>query len=137
MSNINDNKIKHLEFIQLTITRMNVNSFLVKGWLVTLVAAIFVLSEKDANTKFLWFAPFVSILFWILDAFFIVTERKYRCLYDQVRTLTESQINYSMDVSSFEGGKNSFFRCLLSLTLLLFYPIIIAASILASSFINQ
>lgn len=137
MINSNDNKIKHLEFIQLTITRMNVNSFLVKGWLITLVAAIFVLSEKDANTKFLWFAPFVSILFWILDAFFIVTERKFRSLYDQVRKLNESQIDYSMDVTIFEGGKNSFLRCLLSLTLLLFYPIIIAASILASSFINQ
>ena len=45
----NENKIKHLEFIQLTIIRMNVNSFLVKGWLITLVAAVFVLSQKDTN----------------------------------------------------------------------------------------
>ncbi len=36
MNNSNDNKIKHLEFIQLTITRMNVNSFLVKGWCLVL-----------------------------------------------------------------------------------------------------
>ncbi|MEI9954796.1 MAG: hypothetical protein WDM90_00430 [Ferruginibacter sp.] len=132
-----ENKIKHLEFIQLTITRMNVNSFLVKGWLVTLVAAIFVLSEKDANTKFLWFAPFVSVLFWILDAFFICTERKYRSLYDYVRLLNENQIDYSMNVKIYEGGENSYFRCLLSTTLLLFYPIIVVASLIASSYINQ
>ncbi len=137
MNSANENKIKHLEFIQLTITRMNVNSFLVKGWLVTLVAAIFILSQKDANTNFLWFAPLVSILFWILDSFFIVTERKYRSLYNHVRTLNETQIDYSMDTSNYEGGSNSFFRCLLSITLLLFYPVIIIASILATSFLNK
>ena len=116
---------------------MNVNSFLVKGWLVTLVAAIFVLSEKDANLKFLWFAPFVSILFWVLDGFFVSTERKYRSLYDYVRTLDESQIDYSMETRSYEGGRNTFFRSLLSITLLLFYPVIIVAAILASSYLNQ
>lgn len=49
----NENKIKHLEFIQLTIIRMNVNSFLVKGWLITLVAAVFVLSQKDTFSSFI------------------------------------------------------------------------------------
>ncbi len=136
MENKTENKIKHLEFIQLTITRMNVNSFLVKGWLVTLVAAIFVLSQKDANVQFLWFAPFATILFWILDTFFLVTERKYRSLYDDVRKKEESQIDYSMDTTQYEGGRNSFFRCLLSITLLLFYPLIIAAGILAASILN-
>lgn len=136
MSTSNENKIKHLEFIQLTITRMNVNSFMVKGWLVTLVAAIFVLSEKDSNIKFLWFAPFASILFWILDGFFVCTERKYRGLYDHVRNLNETQIDYSMNAEAYASGKNSFLPSLLSLTLLLFYPIIILASILASVLLN-
>lgn len=132
----NDNKIKHLEFIQLTITRMNVNSFMVKGWLITLVAAIFVLSEKDSNIQFLWFAPFVSILFWILDGFFVSTERKYKELYNYVRKLQDSQIDYSMDVSNFEKGSNGFLPSLLSMTLLLFYPLIITASLLASCYFN-
>jgi len=133
----NENKLKHLEFLQLTITRMNVNSFLVKGWLVTLVAAIFVLSQKDANAGFLWVAPFITILFWILDGFFVSTERKYRSSYDHVRKLEEPQIDFSMDTKTFEGGRNSFFMCLLSLTLLLFYPLIIIASILGASILNQ
>ena len=115
---------------------MNSNSFMVKGWLVTLVAAIFILSEKDANMKFLWIAPFVSILFWILDGFFISTERKYRSLYNYVRKLDEGQIDYSMDTTAFEAGRNSFFMSLLSLTLLLFYPIVITASILASTYLT-
>lgn len=133
----NENKIKHLEFIQLTITRMNINSFMVKGWLVTLVAAVFVLSNKDANPTFLWIAPFISILFWVLDGFFVSTERKYRSLYDEVRVRQENEIDYSMDVSKYEGGKNSFFMSLLSLTLLLFYPVVIIASIIASAYFNK
>jgi hypothetical protein len=136
MSSTNENKIKHLEFIQLTITRMNINSFMVKGWLITLVAAIFILSEKDSNVSFLWFAPFASTLFWVLDAYFICTERKYRSLYDDVRKLNESQIDFAMDTSNYQGGKNSFFRGLLSITPLLFYPIVIVASILASAYFN-
>ncbi len=134
MENKDENKRKHLEFIQLTITRMNVNSFLVKGWLITLVAAIFVLSEKDSNARFFWFIPFVAILFWLLDGFFVSTERKYRSLYDYVRLLNESQIDFSMNTSSYEDGKNGFFMCLLSTTLLLFYPLVIVTSILASSY---
>lgn len=132
----NENKRKHLEFIQLTITRMNGNSFMVKGWLITLVAAIFVLSQKDTNMRFLWIAPFVSILFWIIDGFFVSTERKYRSLYNHVRKLNESQIDFSMDTTDFEAGRNSFFMSLLSLTLLLFYPVVIAASILASAYLT-
>lgn len=135
--NTGENKRKHLEFIQLTITRMNVNSFLVKGWLVTLVAAIFVLSEKEANMIFLWLTPFVSILFWVLDAFFVSTERRYRSLYDYVRTLDESQIDYSMDTRIYEGGRNCFFLSLFSLTLLLFYPVIVIASLFASAYLNH
>jgi len=133
----NENKIKHLEFIQLAITRMNINSFMIKGWLITLVAAIFVLSNKDANKTFFWFAPFVSILFWSLDGYYISIERKYRKLYDIVRLKMESTIDYSMDISQFDGGKNSFFVCLLSLTLVLFYPVVIVASILAAAYFNK
>ena len=44
-----ENKIKHLEMLQNTITRMSGNSFLLKGWTVTLMTGIFVLSDKDSN----------------------------------------------------------------------------------------
>ncbi len=46
-----ENKIKHLEFIQIVITRMNVNSFFLRGWSVTLVAALFALAAKDFNMR--------------------------------------------------------------------------------------
>ena len=133
----NENKRKHLEFIQLTITRMNVNSFLVKGWLVTLTAAIFVLAQKDTNAKFFWIMPLISILFWILDGFFVRTERQYRGLYDYVRSLEASQVDFSMNTELYKGGKNTYFRCFLSITLILFYPIITIFSIFATAYFNS
>ena len=44
-----DAKLKHLEFIQDVITRMNSNSFLLKGWCVTLMSVLFALSARDTG----------------------------------------------------------------------------------------
>lgn len=44
-----ENKHKYLEFLQSVINRMASNSFMLKGWAVTLVAGIFVLAGKDTD----------------------------------------------------------------------------------------
>ena len=44
-----DTEQKHLELIQGVITRLAQNSFLLKGWSVTLVAAILTLASKNPN----------------------------------------------------------------------------------------
>ena len=65
-----DNKIKHLEMIQTLINRMSSNSFMLKGWTVTLVAGIFALSAKDADKMFFLVAYLPILIFWFLDAYF-------------------------------------------------------------------
>lgn len=52
-------KIAHLGFIQAIITRMGLNSFLLKGWSVTLVAAIFALAAKQTDRRFVLLAFFL------------------------------------------------------------------------------
>ena len=74
-------KIAHLGFIQGIISRMGLNSFLLKGWSVTLVAAIFALSAKQADRRFVLLALFPVAVFWLLDAFFLHQEKLYRRLY--------------------------------------------------------
>lgn len=54
-----ENKTTHLQFIQEVIKRLASNSFLVKGWSVTLVSALFVLSSKD---KLMFFAALAYFL---------------------------------------------------------------------------
>ena len=96
----NENKIKHLEFIQNVITRMNSNSFMIKGWCVTLVAALFALAAKDSEVKFAIIAYIVIPTFWVLDGFFIIREKHFRDLYNQVRLKNEEDIDYSMTPTS-------------------------------------
>lgn len=93
----NERKLKHLEFIQNVITRMNTNSFMIKGWAVTLVAALFALSAKEANTKFYFIAFIPIVAFWILDGFFIATERRFRELYKIAATKTENSVDFDMN----------------------------------------
>ncbi|EDT75428.1 hypothetical protein [Clostridium butyricum] len=117
-----ESKIKHLEMIQAIIKRMASNSFLLKGWTITLVSAIFALSAKDSNQKFFIVTYIPIIVFWILDAYYLQQERKYRSLYDKVRNLTEKEIDFSMKVSNeLFVGKSNYFRCLFSISECIFY----------------
>jgi hypothetical protein len=68
-------KIRHLEMIQAVINRMANNSFMLKGWAVTLVAGVFALSANDANKIFFLVAYIPIVLFWFLDSYYLQIER--------------------------------------------------------------
>jgi hypothetical protein len=126
-----ENKRKHLELIQNVINRMAANSFFLKGWTVTLVSAIFVLSQKDTDGGYIVVAVLPIITFWILDGFFLRQERLFRKLYDHVRVLSEDQIDFSMNTSSFNSSVQNWFLTTVSKTLFLFYVGISAAVAIA------
>jgi hypothetical protein len=126
-----ENKRKHLEMIQAVINRMAGNLFFLKGWTITLIAALFALSAKDANPKYTFVAYFPVVIFWVLDGFFLSRERLFRALYDHVRKLDETAIDFSMDAGPYRKNKrNSWFRSMFSPTLLWFYPLLIAMMLL-------
>jgi len=122
-------KLKHLEMIQAIISRMAGNSFLLKGWSVTLVAALFALAVKDANVRYVYLAYFPCIVFWILDGYFLWQERLFRNLYNKVRMLTETDIDFSMDTSEFKKIR-SWQDSIFSITLRIFHGTVIGAIIL-------
>lgn len=116
------NKHKHLEFLQAAINRMAGNLFLLKGWTVTLIAALFALAAKDANGLYVLVAYFPLLVFWILDGYFLSQERRFRSLYDRVRTLDEVDIDFSMDTSTVANlTRNSWGSAMMSRTLLVYY----------------
>jgi len=125
-----EKKIKHLEFIQTIINRMAANSFLIKGWAITLVAALFALSSKDANKNYIIISFLPVIIFWILDAYFLSRERAFRCLYDKVRNLDENKIDFSLDISQFKERKNNWFWSMFSHTILFFYTSLIVVMLI-------
>src|SRR5271157_1094679 len=122
------NKLKHLELIQGVINRLSTNSFLLKGWSVVLVSALFALSASDHNRAFVFLAYLPAIVFWGLDGFFIWQEQLYRALYNHVRLLKEEEVDFSMDTTPFKAGNGlSWPAATLSKTLIAFHGILILA----------
>jgi len=119
--NCYDKKLKHLEFIQNVITRMNANSFLIKGWCITLVAAVFAIKAGNPDFKFFLIPIVIIPVFWLLDGFFLSQERQYRDLYNKVRLQSEEEIDFSMNASSYNYDRNTWLSSTTSSTLNVFY----------------
>lgn len=116
------NKHKHLEFVQAAVNRMAGNLFLLKGWSITLIAALFALAAKDSNQFYILIAYFPLFIFWSLDGYFLSQERKFRALYDHVRKLDEAQIDFSMDTRPFASEhRNTWLGAISSQTLVIYY----------------
>ena len=118
-----EKKHKHLEFIQGIIERMARNSFALKGWAVTLVAGIFVLADKDAERLYFLIAYVPILIFWGLDAYYLMQERLFRTLYERVRLIDEEKIDCSMKTTLEEReiANNKWWNCLISKTEAFFY----------------
>jgi hypothetical protein len=126
-----EKKLKHLEFIQAVITRFNSNSFLIKGWAVTIVSAIFALAAKDANQHFIRVIYVAVPAFWLLDAFYLGKERQYRGLYNDACTKAEAQINFQMTPDKkHRNGRNTWIGSFFAPTLIIFYALLILLPII-------
>ena len=114
-------KLKHLEMIQGVINRMAGNSFLLKGWSVTLTSALFALAANDSNPFFVYLAYFPCATFWSLDGYFLRQERLYRKLYQAVSKKQPSDIDFSMNAILYENEVDSWFSTCFSVTLRIFH----------------
>jgi hypothetical protein len=77
-------RVEHLKLIQGVITRMGQNSFALKGWSVTLVAALMALAVNTHRRAYALLALFPGVIFWALDAYYLWQERRFRDVYDEV-----------------------------------------------------
>lgn len=118
-----DNKKTHMEMIQGIINRMAGNSFSLKGWAVTLVAGIFALAGKETDKMYFIIAYVPIIVFWFLDAYYLLQERLYRALYNKVRMMKEEEIDFNMNTSidELKSEKNTYVSSLFSKTEFWFY----------------
>src|SRR3989344_3885100 len=122
-----ENKRKHLEFIQTTISRMASNLFFLRGWTISLVAGLLALLVKEANHNYIFVIYLPIVIFWILDGYFLSQERLFRTLYNKVRKLNEKEIDFSMDTREYKKDKrNGWIFSMFSSTLLFFYIPLVA-----------
>ena len=125
-----EKKLSHLEMIQGIVNRLSHNSFLLKGWCVVLVSALFALAAGNSKVYFIYLAYFPAFAFWVLDAFFLWQERLFRALYDRVREMKEEEIDFSMDVSPVENQVRPWTDVIFSKTLMIFHGTIFGSIII-------
>lgn len=135
-----DAKIKHLEFIQSNIARMNQCSFQMKGWMITVVSALLALFaasiDKETgtgNTVFIFIAIAPTVIFWFLDSFYLQQERKFRGIYnDIVADLNEDKIKlFTMPLGEYDGCKYCLLHIMFSKTEWPLYLMVIIGLVVA------
>jgi len=73
--------IKEIDLIQDIIKRLASNSFMIKGWTITIVVATLILKGEKSQ---ILLAVLPTIVFWFLDTYFLRQERIYRLLFDWI-----------------------------------------------------
>lgn len=99
-----DDVFKEIDLIQNCITRMATNSFYIKGWhigLLTALVAFFVSREEVDYTVLFSLTLIITIIFWFLDSYYLLLERKYRWKYQWVIANRISSNGVSIDFSNY------------------------------------
>lgn len=117
---MNSEQIKHLEFIQNVINRMNANSFQMKSWMITIVSALLALYASSSNVSYIFIAIAPTIVFWWQDAYYLQQERKFRGLYNDIVIGNDIRL-FAMPIDNYKGGFYCYFRSLFSKTVGLLY----------------
>lgn len=125
MADLTDDQRQHLAFIQDVITRMNSNSFSLKGLTITITTALVAFFvgnyNKDTAVIYLAIALLLVMILWFLDTYYLKMEKQYRMLYDDA-------VNGRVEPYKMTIDKNyvCFFEVMFSKTMWsLYFPIVI------------
>ena len=127
--------VAHLQMIQAVIARLAQNSSSMKGWSVTLVAAVLALSATTAEKLGLRMIALLPLaMFWMLDGFYLGEERRLRRLYDTVRIKAEDQVDFSMAQAA---SRYQWVSAMFSKSVLLFHGTLLAGTVALIIFLGS
>jgi hypothetical protein len=125
-----DAKLKHLEFIQAVITRMATNSFLFKGWAITIAAGLAAFAAVESRTTLLVLALASTVMFWGLDGYYLWLEHCFIELHNKVATKKPAEIDFAMTPDKTDAAKGWMTTCICRPHLWLFYGTIIFVDVI-------
>lgn len=121
-----EQKIIYLQMIQEPITRMSTASAIIKGFAATIVAGVASVPYDDINIWVLALAFTPVLLFAILDIYYLKLEKRYRHLYEEVRT-NKREVDFSLKTPTDDTTAHArVLDCIKSPSFWLFYPAMIA-----------
>ena len=124
----NESRIRYLEAIQRVIDRLSNTSFILKGWAVSLVAGLMALAASGANQGYVMVTYIPIVVFWLLDAYFLMMERQYRDLFKENIDLSQKLEQFTLKRE--KGNVIIFAKALFSITMLLTYIPLIASTLI-------
>lgn len=120
-----DKIIEYLQLIQEPICRMSTTSAIFKGFSATIVAGVASLNYSGMNNYILCLSFIPVLLFAFLDIYYLRLEKKYRYLYEEVRT-GKHAVNFSMELTKdTKAAKARVIDCVISPSIIIFYPVVI------------
>jgi hypothetical protein len=123
-----EDRRKHLDYLQATIARMNANSFQIKGMVIVIISAMFALFAATPKVIFLLLSVFPSVFSWFLDAYYLQQENKFCAMYDDAAGITNRYAIkiYEMPIEKYNDKNCHYWNNFFSKTMLFFYlPLIL------------
>ncbi|HPB09564.1 MAG TPA: hypothetical protein PK802_07760 [Candidatus Cloacimonadota bacterium] len=134
---------KEIDLIQACISRMANNSFLLKGWAITIIAVGLALTDKAPDQAAISTIVLIPLFcFWFLDAFFLRTEKMYREMYKWVlekRSEDDKTLLYDLNPTRFNDQVDPLWKVMVSITLRWFYgiPTLITVGLIVTRFVRS
>ena len=102
---------KHLELIQSAITSLSGHSFSMKQWcltIVTIIVSVLTLTKENSLNDEIKLVIFIGVValtlcFWYLDSFYLLSERKLRKLYED--SIKKNKNDEEIDLFSMDTKK--------------------------------
>ena len=120
---------KEIDLVQGCINRMSNNSFLLKGWTISINGVVLALFSENINKFFIGLIIImITFIFWCLDTYYLHLERMFRSLYDwklEARKKGNEENFYSLNIENFKNEVDGIIKTMFSKTLFLFYGFII------------
>ena len=136
-----DEMHKEIDLLQSCIDRMAKNSFMIKGWFVSIYAVILALLPEKVDVMLLCVVLIVvNILFWYLDGVYLRDEKIYRRIYQWVveaRKQNDRELKYQLELNLYKnkiGTMDSVGKIMLSKSLFIFYAIPLAVLLVVMGF---
>lgn len=121
-----EERLKSLELLHGIIGRLSTHSFVLKGWAVTLTAALLTFTDAERQARLALLVGLPTIMFWALDAYLLAREREYRRLFDAHRTGQVPPFDFHLNaLSPRDWAVTAFSR-----TLVVFYGLLLLSGVL-------